>query len=352
MGWLLARAGLTLALLWGCSPATADPGAHFVLVGGRLPGGARADVEVLDGRIARVGDGATAPERVDVTDRWLAPAFVDSHVHLTYLPVHQELADAGVALAVDLAAPIGALATGRTSGPRVLGSGPMVTAIGGYPTRSWGAGGYGIECADADAAVAAVERVHGAGAKLVKLPLAGAPQLDQVALRAAVDRAHALGLVVVSHALDDASARLAADVGVDALAHTPTSRLSDATVAAWAGRTVISTLRAFGGSATTVDNLRRLRQAGARVLYGTDLGNTRDARIDPSELALLTDAGLDGGAILAAGTSAPAAFWGQRDLGALAAGRAASLLVLDADPTVDPTTLSRPVSVYLDGRPR
>lgn len=340
---------MLLALASACAAGAADP---FVLVGARLPGGEVADVEVRDGRIARVGGGADAPERIDVAGRWLAPAFVDSHVHLTYLPVHAALADAGVALAVDLAAPIGSLAAVPADGPRVLGSGPMVTAIGGYPTRSWGSGGYGLECADAGAAVAAVDRVHAAGAGVVKLPIAGPPELDEGALRAAVDRAHALGLRVVSHALDDRGVLLAARVGVDALAHTPTEPLSDGAVASWSGRTVISTLRAFGGSATAVDNLRRLREGGATVLYGTDLGNTRDARIDPEELSLLRDAGLDGAAILAAGTSAAAAYWGQADLGAIEVGRAASLLVLDADPTVDPSTLSRPVAVYLDGKPR
>ena len=40
---------------------------------------------------------------------------------------------------------------------------------------------------------------------------------------------------------------------------------------------VVSTLAAFGGSPAAVDNLRRLHAAGATVLYGTDLGNTRDA---------------------------------------------------------------------------
>ena len=112
---------------------------------------------------------------------------------------------------------------------------------------------------------------------------------------------------------------------------------------------MISTLRAFGGSAATVDNLRRLKAAGVTVLYGTDLGNTRDARIDPTELDLLAQAGLEPAEVLAAGTTAPAAFWGLDGLGTLAPGQAASLLVLDADPTKEPGTLSRPVMVVLDG---
>jgi len=153
---------------------------------------------------------------------------------------------------------------------------------------------------------------------------------------------------VVSHALDAASATRAADLGVDVLAHTPVGAGLDAS--AWKGRAVISTLGAFGGSATTRANLAALRDAGATVLYGTDFGNTRTPGVDPDEIALLMEAGFSGAEILAAGTSTPAAFWGFTDLGELTAGRAASALVLDADPLVDPTTLGRPVEVWIDGQ--
>ena len=48
-------------------------------------------------------------------------------------------------------------------------------------------------------------------------------------------------------------------------------------------------------------------------------------------------------------TSAPAAFWGLDMLGSLTTGKAASLLVLPADPLVDPTVMAEPTAVYLDG---
>ena len=104
-----------------------------------------------------------------------------------------------------------------------------------------------------------------------------------------------------------------------------------------------------GGGASTIDNLRRLREAGATVLYGTDLGNTRTPAIDAQELALLARAGLDGAAILEAGTRARAARWGLDGLGALEPGRDASFSLLDADPLLDPSTLARPTRVVLRG---
>lgn len=343
-----ARSGLDAGLdaLVDAAPAAAG---HFVLRGGLLPGGIAADVEIDAGRIVAVGrvEAAGVPV-VDVAGRTLAPAFIDSHVHLAYLPVAAELAAGGVAGAVDLASPIEFLAESHAP-LRIVAAGPMVTAEDGYPLESWGRDGYGLACADRAAAVAAVERLAGLGAGVIKLPVTGSPVLSDDALRGAVERAHALGLPVASHALGDAEARRAAAVGVDVLAHTPVEPLTDMTVDAWQDRVVVSTLGAFGGDTATVANLARLRARGATVLYGTDLGNTRTAAIDPRELDLLEQAGLDGAAILEAGTAAPAAFWGLTDLGAIAVGKAASLLVLDADPTVDPDTLSHPVSVFLDG---
>jgi imidazolonepropionase-like amidohydrolase len=331
--------------LTACAHPLAGP---IVLENARLMGGQVVAVEIRDGRFSAVGEvPASALERVDMRGAYLVPAFVDSHVHLAYFPVGEELADGGVAAAVDLAAPIEAIATPLPQGPKVWWSGPMITAKGGYPTTSWGAGGYGLEVVSEDAAAAAVKRLHEAGARLIKVPIEEGGLTDATLARI-VNEAHARSLLVVAHALDDAGASRAADAGVDGLAHTPTELLSEATVAKWSGRFVISTLRAFG-SFTAPTNLRALRAAGATVLYGTDLGNTREPRIDEVELGLLREAGLDGAAIVEAGTRAPAERWGFAELGAIEVGKAASFLVLEKDPAVDPLGLAKPKDVWIDG---
>lgn len=357
------RTGSEALLTPGATPSTtpttpADGGSTgrslavrgVTVVGGSHDGRVR-DVVVVDGVISAIGEGLAGEGAVDGAGLFLAPAFIDSHVHLAYLPEGEAMADGGVAAVVDLAAPLDFLAKDQGS-LQVLASGPMVTAVGGYPTRSWGADGYGLSCTDAAEAAAAVQQLHDAGAAVIKLPVTSAPVLDEAALLAAVEAAHALGLPVVSHALSDDEAALARAVGVDHLAHTPTQQLSAATLAAWAGGTVISTLRAFGGGATTVDNLRELRAAGATVLYGTDFGNTRTPGIDLDELVLLTEAGLSPAEVLVAGTSAPAAAWGLADLGAIEQGRAASFLLLSSDPRLDVAAWSAPVAVYIRGDPR
>ena len=324
----------------------------LLFLDGTVVGLGVADIRVVDGKIGALGElQAEAGETViDLGGRWVAPAFIDSHVHLAYMPAGSAFAARGVAGVVDLAAPVAIF--GADMDPlRLLATGPMVTAELGYPTQSWGSGGYGIECADAAAAVAAVDMLAGLGAAAIKLPVTSAPQLPDDALAAATARAHALGLPVVSHALSDAEARRAALAGVDVLAHTPTEALSQATISAWKGRAVISTLRAFGGSETTIANLKALKAAGVTVLYGTDFGNTMTPGIDGNELALLQQAGLSPKEILVAGTSAPAARWAgfKAVLGGITVGLDASFLVLTADPLIDPSILASAESVYLRG---
>lgn len=241
--------------------------------------------------------------------------------------------------AVDLAAPEDTL--GKPSPIALVAAGPMLTHSGGYPLDAWGAAGYGAGCGDAACVTATIDRLAAHGARVIKLALDDdglAPALVPTAVAAA----HAHGLKVAVHALSDASAAQAAAAGADVLAHTPVEHLSDATVAAWRGRTVISTLAAFGGTDTAVENLARLRAAGVTVLYGTDLGNTRDAGPSADEVALLRKAGLDDAAITAAMTTAPAAFWGF-DLGD-------SYLVLDGDPRHDVRHLLHPREVWQRGR--
>jgi predicted amidohydrolase YtcJ len=316
------------------------------VVNARAPGGAALSFTIRDGRIAEGDCGSV----IDAEQRYVVPAFIDAHVHLAYLPAHEELLDHGVAGAVDLAAPM-AFFERELAPLRMVRSGPMITAPGGYPTTSWGAGGYGLTCSGLEC-VDAVDRLADAGAGVIKVPIAGGPELDDETLRAVVERAHARELRVVVHALDDAAALRAAQAGADVLAHTPVAPMSAAAIEAWSGRAVISTLRAFGGSRSAIDNLRRLREAGATILYGTDLGNTSTAGVDATELELMRMSGMDDAAIVAAGTASNASFFGFADLGALEPGKAASFLLVDSDPYADPAVLASPARVFIDGAER
>jgi imidazolonepropionase-like amidohydrolase len=321
----------------------------FVLAGGNVFGVGQRNLRIEAGRVVAVGVSVKPGDRVvDVAGRFIAPGFIDSHVHLAYDPVGDDLLASGIVAVLDLAAPLSKLNSPHGA-LRVLNAGPMITAPLGYPTTSWGQGGYGLEVSSPATGAAAVETLFSAGVQAIKVPLTAAPTLDDATVKAIVLAAHAHQLKVYAHALEAANAARAAADGVDVLAHTPVEPLDDATLDAWKTRSVISTLAAFGGGNVSVQNLHDLRARGARVLYGTDLGNTRDTNIQQAEITLLLAAGLDGQAIVEAGTSVPAQFLGLTDLGTLEVGKRASFLVLASDPTRDPLTLSTPVAVYVDG---
>jgi imidazolonepropionase-like amidohydrolase len=101
------------------------------------------------------------------------------------------------------------------------------------------------------------------------------------------------------------------------------------------------------------ENLRRLAAAGARIAVGTDAGNIGTLH-GPSvyrELRLMVDAGMSPDQVLSAATLGGARVMGsEADLGTLAPGKLADLLVLDGDPTADLAVLEAPRDVIKGGR--
>jgi imidazolonepropionase-like amidohydrolase len=157
---------------------------------------------------------------------WVVPGAVDAHVHVGFDPGVNPSAtrweqaaaaqvgglDTGLVAVRDLGAPIElalACRTGRRvpppGAPAVSVSGPILTSPGGYPTRSWGSGGYAEFIAGPVQARTVVQRLAATGVDLIKVALepgsVGWPVPDPATVRAVVDAAHALGLGVVAHAL-------------------------------------------------------------------------------------------------------------------------------------------------------
>ena len=336
--------------------------AELWIAGGRLldaQGTRSAALAVEAGRIA--GEARRPPtgaRTVDASGLLLLPAFVDAHVHLSVAGNVAEVAAAelrgGVAAVLDLGEPERTLPMGAPP-LRVRFAGPLLTAPRGYPTQSWGANGYGLELATPEEARAAVQRLGKSGARFVKLAFDRRfPLLDPEVARSAAQEAHRLGLRVAAHALDVDAVRRALAAGADVLAHTPVEPLPDDVVREIAARKlwVISTLHAFGGTTGALDNLRRLRAAGVRVAYGTDLGNQGTAPgIDAKELALLGRAGLSLREAIVAATSAAAELLGERDLGHLRRGAAASVIGVPEAALQDARLLARPALVLIEGAP-
>src|SRR5213592_11906 len=106
-------------------------------------------------------------------------------------------------------------------------------------------------------------------------------------------------------------------------------------------------------SAIALQNLRKAWDAGIPVVMGTDAGNIGTLH-GPSvfrEMEIMTQAGLSPLQVLRSATSNGSKAMGmERDIGTLAAGKLADLVILDADPLADVMNLSRIHRVIKDGK--
>ena len=326
-----------------------------------------------DGRIARIGPTWAVPIPVGVrvigaAHTWVGPGLIDAHVHLAFGAASEALAG-GVVGVRDLGAPRVDALRQRTGhrrpppgSPYVGVAGPILTAAGGYPSRSWGKAGFAGFLASPAQARIVVRGLAGDGVDVVKVavergPDGAWPVPSTAVLRAVVDAAHGAGLKVVAHALTAEAVGRVLDAEVDELAHTPAERLPEALVdrVAAAGVPVVSTLQTFfsgGGGRAAAANAAALHRAGVRLVYGTDLGNsgTRTG-VDPRELDRLADAGLGRLGALRAATVGSAGVAGVRlRTGLLRLGEPADAVLLAGDPLVEPGVWRRPRAVVCDGR--
>jgi imidazolonepropionase-like amidohydrolase len=102
----------------------------------------------------------------------------------------------------------------------------------------------------------------------------------------------------------------------------------------------------------SLQNLKKLWDAGVPIVMGTDAGNIGTLH-GPSvfrEMALMHDAGLTPLQVLRTATTNGAKAMGrEKDLGAIDQGKLADLVLLDADPLADVGNLSHATKVIKDG---
>ncbi len=317
---------------------------------------------------------------------------------------------AGVTSVVDAGGPMWNFevreAAGQTAlAPRVAVAGPLVSTVG-RPQLDLGDPPI-IKVESPAEARALVTREAARKPDFIKVWFIQRPTDDPVAgralLDAVVDESRRHGLRVAVHATELAGARAAVDAGAAILVHSVFDKpVDDAFVAAALAKGVIyvptlfvikgydlvlsgrfeptaaerrladpDALRSFeeiktfpefkgeGRPAadamvkTGQENLKRLAAAGVRIAAGTDAGNIGTLH-GPSifrELRLMVDAGMTPAQVLSAATLGGARVMGREaELGTLAPGHLADLLVLDADPTADLGTLENPRDVVKGGR--
>ena len=343
----------------------------------------------------------------------LLPGLIDSHVHVTFsasaVPFADVQADddvtvglrgainardalqAGVTTMRDLGARDrtavslrDALCAGALPGPRLLVSGRPITTPNGH-CHFLGGVAQGVEAVRRLASELVEQGVDvlkvmatGGNMTVTSDPLKAQFSRDEVA--AMVGVAEAARLRVTAHARGVEGIRVAAEAGVHGIEHCRMEvaagewRFDDelarelADKGIFAAPTLAASYRAFqrqaaGGKVGVragaipfplrQQNAARLREAGVRVVVGTDAGASL-ARFDEAvhvELESLVGAGWSPVDAIAAGTSGSAAAIGrERELGSLEAGKIADLVIVRGNPARTISDVRNVEAVYLDGR--
>ena len=366
-------------------------------------------VLVENGRIASVAD------RIDAGDAehrhhpgaTILPGLIDCHVHLTRRPVADPAEDDDGdearlrAIAEHAAATLRAGVTTlrdcggtnhlemrfRKSGalsPRLLLAGKIVSVS--TPAAEMWRGMY--RQADGAAEVRrAVEEEVAAGADFIKVMATGAvmsppgerpgqQQYSLEELQVAVETAARSGRRVAAHAHGIDGLRAAVAAGVHTIEHGTMLHLDQVTVELMAerGTYLVPTLRAttllssppgpgipdaIAEKAREVARHHRRSVAaalagGVPIAMGTDAATSFNAHGEnAAELGLMVEAGLTPMQAIVASTATAAAALGRSDeLGRLAPGLRADLVVVAGNPLDDIALLQRPpLEVYLGGRP-
>jgi imidazolonepropionase-like amidohydrolase len=346
-------------------------------------------VVVLDGgRVLSVGHEAPeGAEVIDLPEATALPGLIDTHVHLTLDASDDPVAGlrtaddetllddmaergrralrAGITTMRDLGDRdyLSLQLRGRSDLPTLLAAGPPVTTPGGHCFFLGGATTAdepGVRRAVREHAERGVDvvKVMASGGTLTPGTLQEVSQFAPEVLRVLVDEAHALGLPVTAHAHGTASIAESLAAGVDGLEHVTFWSESgvddpgDLVGRIVASRVVVGATLGFdppGEYAGLPEGLRRrlplidrttarLREAGARVVVGSDAGvaPVKHHAVLPHAAVHLSSMGLGTLEVLATLTAEAALACGLGDSkGRLLPGHDADVLVVDGDPTRD-----------------
>lgn len=333
-------------------------------------------VVVQDQRIlCVVPEPETLPEGMEVLDLdglTLLPGLVDAHVHValhaTDLSEPMDLfIDNGVTTIRDVGSSLDRIIElrdqvddGVVQGPRILTSGPLITAPGGHPVATlWPgndelAASAGREIAEREEAREVVRALAAANVDLVKLvltecngsSLGPCARLETAVFAAAVDEALSLGLSVAVHTNGEQDVVDAIEAGVTSVEHGYTEgELSDELLSMIIGSGVwyVPTIAVLDLSAAAEvedihHNVGLLREAGAPVALGTDAWNPGIVWGEAVHLELehMVTSGFSPAEALIAATRSGAELLGlDEEIGTLEVGRQADLVAVGGNPTED-----------------
>ncbi|MGW0819330.1 amidohydrolase family protein [Streptomyces viridiviolaceus] len=353
------------------------------------------DVAVDGARIASVSaEPLRGRQEVDAAGGWVMPGLIDTHIHFydvravsdpdsmrafeeNELPGRLGLfLDHGITTIKSVGDPTDGIldtrariAAGTLRGPRLLATGCGITGRDGHPAatvfrdnpwareRFTGEAGSVQEIRDlvhhlADHKVDAIKLLsegtcaHSGGPKYLwqNPAFPDGVELERLPLdllRAGIEAGHERGLRVTVHTTQQAAAREAIEAGADGLEHGVTAEpftdhsLIDLMLER--GITYTPTLWIDDAHPDARGNLRKVAEAGVHIALGSDTFSGRGlfGANTLEEAELMMAAGMTPTQVLAAGTSGASRQCVRPDLGTVAPGKRADLLVLNADPTTD-----------------
>jgi imidazolonepropionase-like amidohydrolase len=318
----------------------------------------------------------------------------------------KELLMAGITTARDLGAPLDDIMAvkkrierGEIPGPRMFVSGPFLQKVA-PPLEAK----FRWEVHGADDARKKVDIVADAGADIIKM--IDQDQMTQEEVDAIVDQAHKRGKTVAAHAHRSDEIRKGLKAGVDCFEHTGLATkpgyeedilqmIRDRNATLYWDPTLeglflyeytlrfpervddqrlkndlppemykdvhdsikdVSHLDYFRLTPrripTLANKFRQLREAGVTIIVGTDSGIPLNFHFDSTwrELKTMVDLGMPPMEVIRAATFWPAQLLKQPNLGIVAPGKLADIIVVDGDPLTDMTSLRHVVHVVKDGK--
>lgn len=321
----------------------------------------KADLLIENGLIKKIGSPIKIGEvdRIDGEGKTIIPGLVNAHVH-AWIPYHLENAfEAGVYTLFDMHGPSESLSEMKKyrleeGYASLFAAGYAATVQGGHGTQ------YGFEVPiigpDRSPEQYIAESID-RGVDYIKIlyePSRNTLTLNQV--QEIIDLAHKNDLLAVAHISNIEDAQKLVGMGIDGLVHLwkdgplsedfldeitekevfiiPTISVIKGIIEYYEEEGIVHQISPLD---TLLNDIKRLSDAGVRILAGTDPPNLMfdygTSLYD--ELELLVRAGISPTEVLKTATSVPGGSFQVESLGIIEIGSPATFLMIDGDPTTD-----------------